>query len=179
MYRALIAATVLTALIGCREGADQPANNGAANAAVPAAAQASVLGAAISGDEAKKVMHDRHEGMEDIGDAMKAAVRTLDGDSPDIAEVRSSAATIHRLAPQLAQMFPAGTGPETAKTEAKAEIWQKPDDFHAKLQEFVRHSAAFNAAAQGEDLAAIRAARAELGKSCKGCHDSFRAKDND
>ncbi len=33
---------------------------------------------------------------------------------------------------------------------------------------------AFQAATNGSDLAAIRAAHANLGKSCKACHDLYR-----
>ena len=70
--------------------------------------------------------------------------------------------------------FPPGTGPDVGKTEAKAEIWQKPEDFAAKAQGFREAAAAFETAARGSDLAAIRSAHSNLGKSCKACHDSYR-----
>jgi cytochrome c556 len=60
------------------------------------------------------------------------------------------------------------------KTEARAEIWQKPEDFAAKTQAFQQAATAFDSAAKGSDLAAIRSAHMDLGKSCKACHDLYR-----
>ena len=144
-------------------------------ATATAAAAAGPLGRAVSGAQAKKVMHDRHEGMEEIGDTMKLVSAELKKDSPDLAKIRGAAATFARYAPQVKGWYPPGTGPDVGKTRAKAEIWQKPADFHAKALAFEKSAAALNAAAQGNDLTAIRAAHAGLGKNCKACHDPYRA----
>jgi len=149
------------------------ANEAAANRATPAAAP---LGIAPGGKEAAlKLMHDRHEGMEHIGDAAKVIGREFKADAPDLAKVRDGAATIARLAPEVTGWFPAGTGPDIGKTRAKPEIWQKPADFAAKRDTFQKQAQAFAAATHGSDLAATRAAFAELGKTCKACHDPYRA----
>jgi cytochrome c556 len=132
------------------------------------------LGEPVSAEQAKTIMHERHEGMEEIGDAMKLVSRELKASNPDLARVRDGAATIARLAPQVSGWFPPGTGPDVGKTEAKAEIWQRPEDFAAKRDSFQTAAQRFNAAARGNDLAAIRAAHGELGKSCKACHDPYR-----
>nr|WP_295375329.1 cytochrome c [uncultured Sphingosinicella sp.] len=124
--------------------------------------------------QALALMEERHEGYEKIGDAMKAISRELKAESPNLAGVRTGAGTIAELAPKVPGWFPAGTGPDVGKTEARAEIWQKPEDFAAKAQEFRQAAAAFNAAAAGSDLGAIRSAHGNLGKSCKGCHDLYR-----
>ena len=128
-------------------------------------------------EQALALMKQRHENYEKIGDAMKAISRELKGDTPDLTQVRSGAAAIAQLAPQVPSWFPAGTGPDVGKTEARAEIWQKPEDFAAKAQAFREAAAAFDTAARGSDLAAIRSAHADLGKSCKGCHDLYREKE--
>ena len=125
-------------------------------------------------EQALALMKERHENYEKIGDAMKAISRQLKAESPDLAQLRSGAATIAGLAPQVPNWFPAGTGPDVGKTEARAEIWQKPEDFAAKTQDFQKAAIAFNTAAQGSDLDSIRSAHADLGKSCKGCHDLYR-----
>ena len=125
-------------------------------------------------EQALALMKQRHEDYEKIGDAMKAISRELKGESPDLGKVRAGAATIAELAPQIPTWFPVGTGPDVGKTEARAEIWQKPEDFAAKARSFREAAAAFEAAAGGSDLAAIRSAHANLGKSCKACHDSYR-----
>lgn len=185
MTRTLLAATAAFALLaGCGDAAedeaptnaaDRPAN-ATANSATPAAAAAFPT-AAVSGEQAKKVMHERHENYEEFGDSMKVLSRELKSPTPDLAAVRQNAATYTRLGPQLLSWFPPGSGPEAGKTHARAEIWQKPDDFAAKARAFNQAATAFEAAAQGSDVAAIRAAHADLGKSCKACHDLYRAKD--
>lgn len=184
----ITAAAAAVLLVGCAEQAaeNQVGGNelmpsaetrtGAAGNMGSASADAP-LGAPVSGDEAKRLMNERHEGMEEIGDAMKLVSRELKGSSPDLTKVREGAGTIARLAPQVSGWFPPGTGPDVGKTEAKAEIWQKPEDFAAKRNAFQRAAQAFNAAAQANDLAAIRAAHGELGKSCKACHDLYREED--
>lgn len=174
MYRSLIATVALISLAGCQESAQQPANNTGANAAAPTA-QAGVLGAPVGGERAKTLMHERHEGMEDIGDAFKAAARWTKSDNPNVADVREYSAVIARLAPLVSSWYPPGTGPEAGKTRAKAEIWQKPDDFAAKMKALQAEAPKFDAAAQGNDAAAAIAAHAELGKTCKACHDLYRA----
>ena len=185
MTRTLLAATAAFALLaGCREAADNEAqgntrSNASAPSATPAPAGAQVFPtAAVSGEQAKKVMHDRHENYEEFGDAMKAITRETKAASPDLAAVRKNAAVFTQLGPQMLSWFPPGSGPEAGKTHAKAEIWQKPEDFTAKARDFNQAATAFQAAAQGSDVAAVRAAHADLGKSCKACHDLYRAPDD-
>ena len=180
----LIAAAGACVLVaGCGGPETSQANNGQANigaeASPPATANASAaagpLGAPVSGDQAKQLMHERHEGMEEIGDAFKAVSGALKAASPDLGKVREEAATIARLAPEVRGWFPTGTGPDVGKTRAKPEIWQKPDDFAAKRNSFQQAAQAFNAAAERGDMAAIKAAHADLGKRCKACHDLYRS----
>src|SRR5687768_2127409 len=100
-------------------------------------------------EQALALMKERHENYEKIGDAMKSISRELKGDSPILESVRAGAATIARLAPQVPAWFPAGTGPDVGKTEARAEIWQKPEDFAAKTKDFQTAAIAFETAAKG------------------------------
>ena len=184
MRTALLTAVAAVALLaGCREAGDAPANN-------VAAADKPVFPVTDDNPEARparpatkeaalKLMHDRHEGMEDIGDATKALGRETKSDSPDLAAIRTHAATIARLAPQVSAWFPPGTGPDVGKTRAKAEIWQKPEDFAAKTRDFQAAARSFDAAASAGDVAAIKASFGELGKTCKACHDPYRAPEDD
>ena len=174
-----VAAVAAILLLGaCREAADNPSNSPAAgnSTASEATANSANSAAPVSPEQAKKLFHERHEGMEDIGDATKAIGRQLKSDAPDLAVVRKSAATINDLAPKSADWFPAGTGTDILpKTRAKAEIWQKPDDFTAKDRDFQQAAQTFKAAADAGDLAAIKSRFEALGKTCKACHDSYRA----
>jgi len=182
----LTAAATLTLLTACSGDDASQANNAQANvgkeASTPSTATATgvtPLGAAVSGDAATKLMHDRHEGMEDVGDAFKVLTREMKATSPNLPAVRENAAVIARLAPQVSGWFPPGTEPTVGKTRAKPEIWQKPEDFAAKTRDFQQAAQAFNAAAQGGDLTAMKSAHADLGKSCKACHDLYRAPEDE
>ena len=175
MRIALFAATAtLVTLAACRGPETNEADNDAAASNTAAANVAQPLGAPVSGDEAKRIMDERHEGMEEIGDAFKALSGALKAANPDLARIQKEAATMARLAPEVSGWFPPGTGPDVGKTHAKVEIWQKPEDFAAKRNAFQQAAQAFNAAAQSGDLAAIKARHGDLGKSCKGCHDLYR-----
>jgi cytochrome c556 len=180
--RAVLLSLPFVLLAACGGPETSQANNAQANmsnaASPPATATASVTADAFSpvtGDEAKSVMHERHEGMEAIGKANKAIKRGLDATPADLATVRASAAKIADLSQKAAGWFHAGTGPDAGKTGAKPEIWQNSQDFTAKAADFQKAAQAFGAAAQGTDLAAIKSTWAELGNTCKACHDKYRA----
>ena len=75
--------------------------------------------------------------MEKIGKATKAIGAAAEGARiPNVGIIRTNAATINDLAAKSENWFPAGTGPDVGKTRAKAEIWQKYDDFAAKDRDF-------------------------------------------
>ena len=168
----ILAAASLVAVAGCRGPDAGQADHNQATAGETHLASAT---APVSGEEAKKVMHERHEGMEAIGKSAKAIKRELDGSSPDLAVLRSNAGKINELAQKAGHWFPAGTGPDAGKTGAKPEIWQDPKDFSAKVSGLQTAAAAFNSAAAGNDIAAIKDSFGKLGGSCKACHDKYRA----
>ena len=144
-------------------------------AALMSLAAASVAFAALPKNKALAIMHERHEGMEKIGDTNKLLRREITSSSPFMPAIQSGAATIAGLSVRANGWFPKGTGPEVAKTGAKPEIWQKPQDFAAKLHGFQAAARAFNAAARSGDMAAIKARYADLGAACKACHDPYRS----
>ena len=175
-----VAMTGLLAACGQSDGdnvvAEANATGNEASAAVENAVQNSDA-TPLQKEQALALMEERHENYERIGDAMKVITRELKASSPDLAQVRQHAGTIAQLAPQIPTWFPAGTGPDVGQTDAKAEIWQNKPDFESKAQAFNQAAQRFQAAAQGSDVEAIRAAHADLGKSCKACHDLYRQPD--
>ena len=187
MRTTLIAAAAAFALLAsCSEAADdQASGNAAADKPVfpvtdddPAAVTPAAIPPANKA-EALKLMHERHEGMEDIGDAFKVLGREMKSDAPDLQAVRTHSATVARLAPQVSRWFPAGTGPDVGKTRAKPEIWQKPEDFAARARAFQGAAQKFDATAKGSDVAAIKASFGAVGKTCKACHDPYRAPESE
>jgi len=142
--------------------------------AVLSLAAAGIAFAALPKNKALAIMHARHEGMEKIGDTNKLLRREITSSSPFMPAIKSGAATLAGLSKQADGWFPAGTGPEAGKTGAKPEIWQNPRDFVAKLHNFQAAAKALNAAAQSGDMNAIKARYADLGGTCKACHDIYR-----
>ena len=183
-FALLAAVAAVTLLTGCREAADAPAANNVAAKDSPVFPVTddnpdAVPAPPATKEAALKLMHERHEGMEDIGDAFKVLGREMKAGEPDVAAVRTHATTIARLAPQVSRWFPAGTGPDVGKTRAKPEIWQKPEDFAAKRRAFQTAARSFDATAKTGDVAAIKASFGTLGKTCKACHDPYRAPESD
>lgn len=123
----------------------------------------------------KEVMHERHEGFEDMGGAMKAINGQLKSDAPNIAKIDKNAEVIAALAVKVAGWFPKGSGPEAGKTDALPSIWEKPEEFSKSTEDFVAASKALTAATKGGDVAAIKKQFMALKETCGSCHDSFRA----
>src|SRR6185369_15055924 len=142
--------------------------------AVVSLAAAGAAFAALPKNKALAVMHERHEGMEKIGDTNKLLRRELASDNPFMPTVKSGAVTIAGLSKRASVWFPAGTGPETGKTGAKPEIWQKPQDFAVKLRNFQAAAAVFQAAVNAGDASAMKARYADMIRSCSACHDTYR-----
>lgn len=178
----LAATTALVFLSACGGPETSQANNAQANidnnAAPPPTAPSNgmaMLAVALPKEKALQVMHVRHEGMESIGKNLKALHRELESSSPFMPTVRSSAGNIAGLSKKASGWFPAGTGPDVAKTGAKPDIWQNPQDFLSKLHNFQAAAQAMNAAASGSDVDAMKARFADLGGACKACHDKYRS----
>jgi cytochrome c556 len=146
--------------------------------AILSVAAAGVTFAALPKGKALAIMHERHEGMEKIGDTNKLLRRELTSSAPFAPAVKSGAATIAGLSKQASGWFPAGTGPDVGKTAAKPEIWSQPQDFAAKLRNFQASAQAFNAAAASGDMTAAKARYADLGGTCKACHDQYRSENH-
>jgi cytochrome c556 len=188
-HRKFAAFAVWGLLAACGGPETSQANNSAANisndqrvanSAVPATATTNnamvMLAVAPPKVNVGAVMHARHEGMETIGKNFKALHREFDSSSPFVPTVKSGAAQIASLAKQSSGWFAPGTGAEAGKTGAKPDIWQPQNkaDFAAKLSAFQKAAALFNAAAASGDMAAAKARFADLGGSCKACHDKYR-----
>ena len=180
----LLIATALLSLAACNRAdgdqtnaalADANASGQEATAAVTNAV-ANTADTPLERDQALALMRKRHEGYEQIGKAMRAAKQGIDRNDP--AAVKTAADRIATLAPQAIGWFPAGTGPDVGKTGAKAEIWQQRAEFDRGMQAFQGAARAFQQAAGSGDIAQMKTAQANLGKTCGSCHDRFRTKDD-
>jgi cytochrome c556 len=144
-------------------------------AAAVLAASSAALAAGLTGAAAVK---DRQQHMKALGAAAKAIGEQFHSGKPDLAVVQAEAAKIDAAAPELSSWFPRGSGPEAGvKTEALPLIWSDPSGFAAKAHALATAAHAFDAAVGAHDPAAIAASGPGLGAACKGCHETYRAKE--
>lgn len=140
-----------------------------------------IFSAAIfaQGEDARELMHERHENFEKMGKAFKRIRDELRSGEASLPVITTSAETINGLARELHTWFPAGTGPASGiETEAKAEIWDNKADFNAKAENLVEESSAFLALTRKGDASEIMGGVRGLGGACKSCHDDYRVDDD-
>lgn len=95
--------------------------------------------------------------------------------APDLAVVARNAARIQMMADMIPELFTANTtAATTTKTRALPAIWTNAADFKAKADALSKAAGAVADAAKKGDAAATKAAAAEIGKTCGGCHDTYR-----
>ena len=183
MRIALFAVTASFALCACGGPETSQANNSQANigkTASPPATGGNLTALPAqppaSKEEALAVMHHRHEAMESLGKASKTIKRQLDSTPTDISVIRKAATAYYDMAPKMASLFPPGTGPDVGKTGAKPEIWQNTADFEGKIRDYQAATKAFADVVAHVDLAQLKAGFGDLQKTCKACHDKYRAK---
>ena len=141
------------------------------------AATAVATGVALAAVPAE-VIKTRQQGLKDMGAALKS-IRDELKVTPDIEKIKAASAKIQKTADDMAAWFPKGSGPEVGvKTGAKPDIWNDPQGFAAARQGLVDSSAKLSDAAKSGDAEAIGAAFKGVGKSCGGCHDKFRLKED-
>jgi len=123
--------------------------------------------------DAKDAIAFRAYLMENVGDNAKELNDKVKAGKIKAAKVNAQAIALH--ATRIPELFPQGSTSETSK--AKAEIWQKWDDF-VKAAETLRNEADQLALTLADGKA--DATGAQLKKvfgACKGCHDTFRKPD--
>ncbi|NHN36139.1 cytochrome c [Pseudomaricurvus alcaniphilus] len=150
-----------------------------ASACKKIAGAAILLGAAsslaVQAVETKDIIKHRHGVMEAIGGHFSSIFATLGGPQEMHSNFQFHADSIARLAKISVGVFPAGSG--EGKTDAKAAIWEKPEDFQEAMDLFLERSETLAAVAKTGDPQQIAGAAKKLGGSCKGCHDDFKKKD--
>lgn len=68
-------------------------------------------------------------------------------------------------------------GTDKGTTRAKPEIWGNKADFKEKMDNLISAVDGLDSAAQNGDKGAVAQQVGAVGKSCKGCHDDYKAKD--
>jgi cytochrome c556 len=111
------------------------------------------------------------------GAAAKTLTQMVRGEQPWNQQAAHQAAmTLNNNSKQIPSLFPQGSGQETGvKTAALPTIWQNKADFDAKAKAMEAETAKLVAA---NDEAAVKAQFPNVGKTCGGCHENYRQKQN-
>ncbi len=127
--------------------------------------QTAFADAQAEADYRQSVMKSVGGHMSAMGNILKNQVHT-----GDLALHARGLAVLSDVAPNV---FVAGSG--TEKSKALPEIWEDPEDFAEKMDDFRKAAKAMVPAAESGDMSQIGPAIQALGGSCKGCHDDFKA----
>ena len=112
--------------------------------------------------------------MKKNGDEAKIGTQFMKGEAPfDLAKAKAIFAAYQDAASKAPNLFPdnSKTGGETAALPA---IWEKKDDFVAKLKKL--GDEAKEAEAKVTDEASFKATFPNVQKNCGGCHETYRLK---
>ena len=113
----------------------------------------------------------RHHTMQAIGGHMQAIVDILRRDVPHTDHLPIHTGALAALADITPTLFPPGSG--GLDTEALPAIWENPEDFAQRVDAFREAAANLNdVAGKG---GALGPAVKQVGQTCKGCHDGYRA----
>ena len=84
------------------------------------------------------------------------------------------AASIEETARILPTLFPPGSGPDSARTEALPTVWTDAEGFKSAVGRLQSESGSLLRAARGGDREALRVRVEAVSKACSACHDSYR-----
>ncbi len=105
----------------------------------------------------------------------RQAVMTLQGKAPYNADiVRRNAAYLDNLSRMAWDGFDAGT--KGVKSAALPAIYEQPDKFKEAQSRLENEAHKLYEVSRSGDEAAVKAQIGAVGKSCGGCHESFREK---
>jgi cytochrome c556 len=119
---------------------------------------------------------ERHELMEDVGDAAKPVGAMLKGERDyEWSVVENSLKTFEKVSMRFGDLFPAGS--ETGEgTEAAPAIWDDRGGFEEALADW-RTATIEALAAEPETLDAAKPFLGAVFNQCKNCHDGYRIED--
>lgn len=165
----LLAGTLLLSACGGGDGSSANDSEAAAEAA----------GATLpNGMTVSEQIEARQGQLKKLGSAFKTISDQTKAGEPDMAAIQAAAASAVAETASMKDWFPEGTGPDSGvETDALPAIWESPEDFDAKVDDFTAAVTELKTAAEGGDLETIIAAFRATGGSCKACHDKYRLDD--
>jgi cytochrome c556 len=109
--------------------------------------------------------------MKENGAQSRVARDMIDGKQPfNLAAAKKVLTTFADSATKVQPLFPASS--KDGDTAALPAVWEHKADFDAKLTKFGTESK--DGESKVTDLDSFKAVMAEVGKSCGGCHQTYR-----
>ncbi len=128
---------------------------------------------AISAAADDNAVKYRQQTMDAIGGHMKDLVQIAKGEVDHKNHIPVHTAGLAALAGIAPDLF----GPDSktgAKTKALPKIWEQPEAFKQRLDDFQKAADHLDAVVKAGDMSTFGNALGGLGKACKGCHDDFK-----
>ena len=145
--------------------------------AVAVAALAGGIAIAQAQSGAAGAITARQDQMKAQGGAMRTLTPIVRGEQPWNQQAAVQAATtLNNSAKTIPAHFPQGSGAEAGKTDALPAIWQNWSDFEAKAKALETESGKLLQLAQAGDEAGFKAQFPAVGRTCGGCHETYRVK---
>ena len=125
---------------------------------------------AMAHSGATGIVKERMDRFKASQDAMKVIANALP--TGDVDTIEQNAAAIEAWAREMVSYFPAGSN--DAPSEARDEIWEKPEAFAAAAAANAEAALRLQVLALDEDAGAMPDAFRALAATCKACHKQFR-----
>ena len=118
---------------------------------------------------------DVNEKRQNLMKSQGAAVKEIKAavEAKNYATVEAKAKDIMGTSDQIPGAFPKGS--TTGKTRAKAEIWEKNEDFVKQAKALSKNASELAAAAKAGNDDEANVKLKALGETCNSCHKQFRA----
>lgn len=128
--------------------------------------------------ESEDVIKYRQSYMKALGGHMGSAAQMVRGKVDPAGHLARHAQAIAALSEDITVLFPKGS--DFGETEAKLEVWEDWDGFQKAAGKEKRASAEFLSAVEGSaDAKSVGEAFKALSEACKGCHEKYRAEEED
>jgi cytochrome c556 len=135
---------------------------------------AAVAGAAHAQPDPRLDVKLRRGNFNTLLAAYKVVNAQLKRARPDMAAIGGATDRMAAMARQLPAWFPPGSGPDSgANTNAKPEIWRRPEDFRAHAVALTEAVDRLAAAEKSGNLNSIRERQHAVSASCTACHQAF------
>ena len=131
----------------------------------------------LAADAPEAIVKYRQTTMKSMGAHMSAMSQVVKHQISSRADLVAHAEAIHGVSKSLADFFPAGTGPDKLKTEAKPAIWEQMPEFRKDAEALEHESAKLAELAKKGDAKAFDDQFKVVGGTCNDCHESFRVHD--